>query len=322
MLTDLWGREFHYLRLSLTELCNFKCKYCLPDGNDCNSEDRLSIDEIITLVTAFASLGTTKIRLTGGEPALRGDLIDIIKSIKMIPGIKQVALTTNGYKLERDAQRYVAAGLDKLNVSIDSFDPAEFELITGANKLKSIMKGIEHAQEAGLKSIKLNSVLMKQYNFGQFRRGLEFVRDHSIDLRFIELMQTGSNTDFYSDNHVKGTDLRNTLIAEGWTLEERELSDGPAQTFSHREYTGRIGLIMPYSKDFCTTCNRLRVSSEGNLHLCLFADQGLSLREPVRLGDVDATAELVKKLILKKSETHFLDQGATGATRHLAMLGG
>jgi len=322
MLKDDYGREFHYLRLSLTELCNFKCNYCLPDGNDCDSEDRMSLEEIKTLVSAFASLGTSKVRLTGGEPALRKDLIDIIQAVKSVEGIKEVALTTNGYKLERDAHRYAQAGLDRLNISIDSFDPDTFKLITGADKLKSIMQGIENAQANGLHQIKINSVLLREFNISQFERGIDFIRDKNIDLRFIELMQTGSNTAFYEANHVSGESLKERLLTTGWSLAPRKLTDGPAQTFVHPESLGRIGLIMPYSKDFCQTCNRLRVSSEGKLHLCLFAEQGLSIREPIRDGDIKATAELLKKLIVQKSETHYLDAGITGATRHLAMLGG
>jgi len=322
MLKDDHGREFHYLRLSLTELCNFKCNYCLPDGNDCESEDRMGLEEIQTLVSAFASLGTSKVRLTGGEPALRKDLIDIIQAVKSVEGIEEVALTTNGYKLERDAHRYAQAGLDRLNISIDSFDPDTFKLITGADKLKSIMQGIENAQAHGLHQIKINSVLLREFNLSQFERGIEFIRDKNIDLRFIELMQTGSNQTFYDANHVSGESLKERLLDTGWSLAPRKITDGPAQAFVHPDSMGRIGLIMPYSKDFCQTCNRLRVSSEGNLHLCLFAEQGLSIREPVRNGDVQATAELLKRLIVQKSETHYLDAGITGATRHLAMLGG
>src|SRR5690606_30852165 len=166
-LIDSYARRFTYLRLSVTEVCNFRCNYCLPDGTDCSAETRageLTLREIEHLVTAFARLGTRKIRITGGEPSLRHDLCEIIALCKAVPGIDTVALSTNGYRLQQDLPAWKAAGLDALNVSVDSLDPLRFEMITGHAKLEKILDGLSFAEQLGIKKIKINSVLMQGFN--------------------------------------------------------------------------------------------------------------------------------------------------------------
>lgn len=323
MLQDNFGRRFHYLRLSITEICNFRCNYCLPDGNDCDSERNfLTLREIETLVTAFARLGTSKVRITGGEPALRKDLSEIIQLCKQTSGIKHVALTTNGFNLKQQINYFHQAGLDALNVSADSLDPKLFHAITGKDKLQDILDGIDQALALGIPKVKVNSVLLRQYNSHDMQTYFDWLKTTPVTLRFIELMQTGNNQAFFDANHVSGQTIKQQLLAEGW---ERIIPDklaGPAQEFFHPEYAGKIGLIMPYSKDFCHSCNRLRVSSYGKLHLCLFADQGLDIRTGLAEGDVDGTCERIRELMGNKTLSHELQQGFTGDTRHLAMLGG
>ncbi len=323
MLQDTYGRKFHYLRLSIIDICNFQCNYCLPDGNDaCRTSPYLSLDEIAILVRAFAESGTQKIRLTGGEPSLRKDLAEIISICKNTPGIKQVALTTNGYRLAKEAQKWKDAGLDRLNVSIDSLDPKMFQCITRHNRLESILKGLDIAEACGFEQIKINAVLLKQFNQHEFQQYLDWIKNKSYIIRFIELMQTGNNARFFEDNHVSGEPIKQKLLEAGWVRELRSKTAGPAQEFSHSEYAGRIGLIMPYSKDFCKHCNRLRVTAQGKLHLCLFGEQGLSLRH---LCHEDTFSDLKQQLAVylnDKKESHFLQKGHTGVTRHLAMLGG
>ncbi len=322
-LQDTFGRKFKYLRLSITELCNFRCNYCLPDGNDCDTPTTgLSIDQIGTLVAAFAKLGTSKVRITGGEPALRKDLCDIISVCKQTPGIEKVALTTNAFRLNKDARRYKEAGLDALNVSADSLDPRMFAAITGKKKLEDILQGVEAAIQAGIKTIKFNTVMLKQFNYKELDTFLEYLKQHPVTWRFIELMQTGNNQAFFSQNHVAGESIKKFLLDQGWERIIREKDAGPAQEFSHQDYLGNIGLIMPYSKDFCDTCNRLRVSSQGKLHLCLFAEEGKSILPYLEAGDVDATVEAICGHVKDKKATHFLQEGFTGATKQLAMLGG
>ena len=323
MLQDTFGRRFHYLRLSVTDMCNFRCNYCLPDGVDCHQPtDYLTLNEIKTLVAAFAQMGTSKVRITGGEPALRKDLTEIIHICQQTPGIEQVALTTNGFNLDQKIEDFVAAGLTAVNVSADSLDPRMFAAITGKNMLERVMRGVDAAIAAGLTKVKLNTVLLRQYNTQEFDLFLGYLKNHSVTWRFIELMQTGDNADFFGRNHVAGETLQKRLVANGWERIVRDKQAGPALEYRHEKYRGQVGLIMPYSKDFCQSCNRLRVSSQGNVHLCLFAEQGFSIRPYLQQGDIQATCEAIQTLMKNKLASHSLQQGFTGATRQLAMLGG
>ncbi len=322
MLEDKFGRRFHYLRLSITDVCNFNCRYCLPDGYQCDTDRNfLSKDEIATITSAFAALGTSKIRITGGEPSLRKDLPEIIKICASTPGIQDVAITTNGYRLPQQIDSWIDAGLTALNVSIDSLDPKMFNSITGHDKLETILQGLQMAVDAGIK-VKVNVVLMKQYNVSEFASFLTWLKSMPITLRFIELMQTGDNQLFFDKNHVSGQEIKSNILSQGWGQVLRDKTAGPAQEFNHPDYAGRLGLIMPYSKDFCATCNRLRISAIGKLHLCLFAEQGLDLRALIHAGDELALQQKLTELLTNKEATHWLQEGYTGATTHLAMLGG
>lgn len=321
MLQDNYGRRFHYLRMSITDVCNFRCTYCLPDGYQGGNRSFISVHEVETIAKAFAGLGTSKIRVTGGEPSLRKDLANIIEVCADTKGIKQVAMTSNGFKLETEVDTWYNAGLNSINISIDSFDPFMFHRITGHAKLDSILRGINRALELGIE-VKINAVLMKQYNANQMLRFLNWVKIHPITVRFIELMQTGDNATFFRNNHVSGEPIKKDLLAQGWEQVGRDIASGPAQEFQHPDYKGRIGLIMPYSKDFCSTCNRLRISALGKLHLCLFSDDGLDLRSYMSDGDYVGLQHALIENLSNKNATHYLHQGLSGATTHLAMLGG
>ncbi len=323
MLQDAFGRRFSYLRLSITDVCNFRCNYCLPDGYECDTDRNfLSLDEIKQTAKAFAQLGTEKIRITGGEPSLRKDLPQIIQACKQTHGIKTVALTSNGYKLEEQLPLWLDAGLDALNISIDSFDPRQFQAITGSSKLDTILSGIDNALNAGFKNIKINTVLMREHNAHDLQSFFEYVKDKPISLRFIELMQTGDNKEFYQQQHVSGQHIKNQLLVNGWLPKIRSKNAGPAQVFTNPDYQGTIGLIMPYEKGFCDTCNRLRISALGKLHLCLFSEEGLSIREYLQHDDVTDVKAALVSLLGNKKATHYLHEGFTGATKHLSMLGG
>ncbi|MDP5029364.1 MAG: GTP 3',8-cyclase MoaA [Paraglaciecola sp.] len=322
MLEDKFGRRFHYLRLSITDVCNFSCTYCLPDGYACDSDrDFMSVAEISTLVSTFAKLGTSKVRITGGEPSLRKDLPEIIRQCASTPGIEHVALTSNGYKLEKCVEEWAEAGLDSINISIDSLDPRLFAAITGHDSLDTILRGIDKALLLGLK-VKVNAVLMRQYNEAEFASFLNWVKSTPISLRLIELMQTGDNVTFFQKNHVSAEPLKNQLLQSGWGQVIRDKAAGPAQEFYHPDYAGKIGLIMPYSKDFCHSCNRLRISATGKLHLCLFAEEGLNIRRYITAGDEQGLQQELVALLGDKEASHWLQDGLTGATKHLAMLGG
>jgi cyclic pyranopterin phosphate synthase len=323
MLIDAYQRRFSYLRLSVTESCNFRCTYCLPDGTDCDSRaGELTLPEIRRLVTAFARLGTRKVRITGGEPSLRKDLTEIIATCKAVPGIEKVALTTNGYRLQRDAAAWQAAGLDAVNVSVDSLDAATFHLVTGQDKLADILAGVATAKAVGIKQVKINTVLLKQHNALALPDFLSFVKHQDLSLRFIELMRTNDNLSFYQRQHLSGASIQQQLETQGWQLLPKGISDGPALEYAHPHYQGRIGLIMPYSKDFCADCNRLRVSSKGQLYLCLFTDSYQDLRSLLQSEHSAPLERFLQQALAGKAESHQLQQQHSGSTRHLAQIGG
>lgn len=275
------------------------------------------------LVRAFATLGTWKIRLTGGEPTLRKDFIDIAESISEIAGIRKLAFTTNGYKLPERAQSYYNAGLRAINISIDSLQPEQFRNITGHDRLHEVLDGVQASIEAGFESVKLNTVLLKGLNDTELDHFIDFVADKPISLRFIELMRTRDNQDYFETHHLSGTLVTERLLARGWRSRPRAEGAGPAVEFEHSDSTGTIGLIAPYSKDFCKSCNRLRVSAKGALHLCLFGEGGYSLRDYLQSDDqIEELQEKILGLMNFKRSAHFLHEGNSGVREHLASIGG
>jgi len=324
VLQDPWGRSFRYLRLSLTDACNFRCAYCLPDGyrRQEGTEDPLTPDEIQALVHGFASIGFEKVRLTGGEPTLRRDLVEIVGRVAVEPGIRKVALSTNGYRLRGLAEPLRRAGLTAVNVSVDTLDPEKFERITGRRLRAEILEGIDSAIEAGFDPIKINVVLLRGLNDGELPAFLEYARSRPVSVRFIELMRTGENALFFEGRHVPASEFRAELLRSGWRQRPRSSTDGPAVEFEHPEYFGRVGLIAPYSKDFCSTCNRLRVSSLGKLRLCLFGDGDYPLRPLLAPGRREEFVAAIRSLIEGKPLSHLLHEGKYGNTAHLASIGG
>ncbi|EKO3678615.1 GTP 3',8-cyclase MoaA [Vibrio metschnikovii] len=323
---DKYQRKFYYLRLSVTDVCNFKCTYCLPGGyrpSGTKNSAFLTLPEIQRVVKAFACCGTSKVRITGGEPSLRKDFTEIIQTVAGQPGIEKVATTTNGYRMADHVMAWKQAGLTDINVSVDSLDPRMFQQITGENRFYQVMQGIERAFEAGFAQVKVNVVLMKDLNAHTMPQFLAWIKHRPIQLRFIELMQTGEMDDLFARHHLSGVALRNQLIADGWLLKARSHHDGPAQVYWHPDYQGEVGLIMPYEKDFCHSCNRLRISALGKLHLCLFGEQGLSLRDLLQEdSQQSALIERIQTQLQHKSVSHFLHDGNTGITPHLASIGG
>jgi cyclic pyranopterin phosphate synthase len=323
-LTDGFGRSFPYLRLSLTEACNFRCSYCLPDGYQADGRPQfMAVDEIERLVRGFAALGMHKIRLTGGEPSLRKDLPQIIATVAKVPGIRKVAITTNGCLLPRHLPGWHRAGLTALNVSMDSLQRERFHAITGHDRLPEIMQGLNLAQALGLQSIKLNAVLLRGLNDDELPAWMEFLRERPISVRFIELMRTGDNREYYERHHLRADVVIEQLLAAGWSERKRAADAGPAREFSHPEHRGSVGIIAPYSKDFCKGCNRLRVTARGDLRLCLFGDFGVALRPLLQSDDdQDALLARITTQLGLKAAGHGLHFGQTGLTPHLASIGG
>ena len=328
ILKDSFGRKFPYIRLSISDICNFKCGYCLPDGYKIDKSDNrtfINIDEIRRLAKALSELGVSKIRLTGGEPTIRKDFFEIIKIIKENSGIKKTVITTNGYKLDKIANDIKNSGLDGINISIDSLDPKTFKKITGHDRLEEILRGIKNLQKLNFKNIKINAVLLKGINDSEqdFDSWAQFIKNNEIDFRYIELMQTGDNLDYFNKYHVPSKKFTDYLNNNNWIIQTFGKDAGPAKNYLNPKFKGKFGVIAPYSKDFCKSCNRLRITAKGDLRLCLFGNTGINIRH---LMQKDSQLEELKDLILKqlnfKKESHYLEIGETGLTKNLSTTGG
>ena len=314
ILKDTFGRKFPYIRLSISDVCNFKCGYCLPNGYQVDKNDTrkfLRLDEIKRLANCFSELGVNKIRITGGEPTVRKDFFDIIKVLKFESRIQNVSITTNGYKLDKKAEQLVNSGLTGINISIDSLDREVFKNITGHDRLPEILHGIANLQSIGFENIKLNAVLLNRINSSikDFNNWAKYIEKNKVDFRYIELMRTGDNLEYLKENK--------------WIYQTFGKDAGPSLNYINPKYEGKFGIIAPYSKDFCKSCNRLRITSRGDLRLCLFGNTGINLRH---LLQKDNQLEELKDLIMKqmqfKKESHYLELGDTGSTTNLSKTGG
>ena len=328
LLQDNFGRKFPYIRMSITDVCNFKCGYCLPNGYQVDKSDNrkfLHLDEIKRLAKCFSELGVCKIRITGGEPTVRKDFFDIVKVLKFESGIKKVVITTNGYHLDQKAKQLVDSGLNGINISIDSLDPETFKNITSHDRLPEILRGIKNLQDLGFENIKINGVLLNGVNASEkdFNKWSEFIKNNKIDYRYIELMRTGDNLDYFNKYHVSSKVFKDYLNKNKWIYQTLGKDAGPSLNYINPDYKGKFGIIAPYSKDFCKSCNRLRITSRGDLRLCLFGNTGISIRH---LLQKDEQLEELKDLILKqmkfKKESHYLELGETGLTTNLSTTGG
>ncbi|MBT7623392.1 MAG: GTP 3',8-cyclase MoaA [Flavobacteriaceae bacterium] len=327
-LTDTFGRKFPYIRLSITDVCNFKCGYCLPNGYQIDKSDNrtfLAAEEIGRLSKALSELGVYKIRLTGGEPTVRKDFFEIVKLIKSNSGIKKTVITTNGYHLDKLAHKIKDSGLDGINISIDSLNRNIFKEVTSHDRLPEILKGIEILQNLNFKNIKVNAVLLKGINDSEkdFNEWAKFIENNKIDFRYIELMQTGDNLDYFRKYHISASKFTDYLNKNNWVIQTLGKDAGPSKNYIHSEFKGKFGVIAPYSKDFCKSCNRLRITAKGDLRLCLFGNTGINIRH---LMQKDNQIEELKDLILKqlnfKKESHYLELGDTGITKNLSTTGG
>ena len=237
--------------------------------------------------------------------------------------VTKLAFTTNGYKLKENAQKWRDAGLNAINISIDSFNAKKFYDITGHNRMQDVRDGIERTIEVGFEDVKINVVLLKGVNDDELDAYLDYVKDTPVSVRYIELMQTGDNLAYFNKFHLSADHIKDQLIDKGWVENIRAYGAGPAVNFTHADYAGSIGLIAPYSKDFCTGCNRLRITSNGDLRLCLFGNVGIPLRHMLQSDDQkeDLKAAIGKQLDYKAS-SHFLALGDTGIMTNLSSTGG
>lgn len=323
-LVDGYKRQFKYVRLSLTEACNFRCSYCLPDGYKQSGKSvYLDPKEIGNLVRCLATMGVEKIRLTGGEPLIRRDISEIMETVHNIDGIKTIAMTTNGYRFDAVADDLKDCGLNHVNFSLDSLSQQGFERITGRTMFAQVMASIDKAIQLGIPTIKINCVLLKGLNDHEFMDFLTYVKTRPVTVRFIELMETGDNGDYFKAHHLSPAGLRQQLLNAGWSLQDRSATAGPASVLRHPDYQGGIGFIEPYGKGFCDSCNRLRISARGGLRLCLFGDGEFDLRPYLQSPEqLPKLQHKLMALLPVKLQHHFLADHKTGSTRHLASIGG
>ncbi len=327
-MKDSFGRSFPYIRLSITDICNFKCGYCLPNGYQIDKSDNrkfLNLKEIGHLAKALSELGVSKIRLTGGEPTIRKDFFDIVKVIKESSGIKKTVITTNGYHLDKIASKINASGLDGINISIDSLNREKFKYVTSHDRLPEILNGIENLKKLNFKNIKINAVLLKGVNDSEkdFDQWARFIKKNEIDFRYIELMQTGDNLNYFKKYHVSATKFTNYLNKNNWIIQTFGRDSGPAKNYLNPKFKGKFGIIAPYSKDFCKSCNRLRITAKGDLRLCLFGNTGINIRHLMQTDDqIEELKDLILKQLNFKKESHYLELGETGLTKNLSTTGG
>ena len=327
-LKDSFGRTFPYIRLSITDVCNFKCGYCLPNGYQVDKSDNrkfLQLEEIKRLAKVFSKLGVSKIRLTGGEPTVRKDFFEIIKILKNDAGIKRVVITTNGYHLNEKAKMLVDSGINGINISIDSLERNIFKDVTGHDRLPEILQGIKILQQLNFENIKINAVLLNGINASEkdFDLWGEFIKKNKVALRYIELMQTGDNLDYFNKYHISSKIFKDYLNKKKWIYQTFGKDAGPSLNYINPDYKGKFGIIAPYSKDFCRTCNRLRITSRGDLRLCLFGSTGISIRHLLQKDDqIEELQDLIVGQMKFKKESHYLELGETGLTKNLSKTGG
>jgi GTP 3',8-cyclase len=335
-LIDSCYRPINYLRISVTDRCNLRCVYCMPsEGIRLISHDEmLTYEEILTIVKAAVELGISKIRLTGGEPLVRAGLPEFISILAKVEGIEDISLTTNGILLKQYADMLKRAGLKRVNISLDTRNPEKFACITRHNKLAEVIEGIEAAKISGLNPVKINVVAMRGVNDDEI---LDFARltiDCGWHVRFIELMPFTSNScsdigandkiDKLQADFISITEIKEKMDILGKMEPVRSIvGSGPAKYFRFHNAKGTIGFISPVSQHFCEDCNRLRLTADGKLRLCLFSDDEIDLRPLLRSG---TTQEKVKEVIMEavksKPKQHLLARGPVPGKRFMSQVGG
>ncbi len=318
---DSFGRRINYLRISVTDRCNLRCIYCMPPEGVpwIPHSDLLSYEEIATIVQIAAALGINKIRLTGGEPLIRPGLPNLVEMLSRIEGINEIAMTTNGILLKEYAMVLKRAGLRRINISLDTLKADRFRYITRLGELKDTLKGIEAAREANLEPVKINVVVMRGINDDEVLDFAKLTREKGWHIRFIELMPFANVTEF-----VPSSEIRQSIVSLG-KLEPCSpiTGNGPTRNYRLPGAKGTIGFISPLSEPFCSACNRLRLTSNGQLCPCLLSDGGIDLKGPLRNN---ATAQELKNLILKaiasKPKHHHLADGIVPVKHNMSQIGG
>lgn len=330
-MTDMYQRTHDYLRLSVTDKCSLRCTYCMPEDGLAFFPDHclLSTQEIIAMVDNFCQLGVDKVRLTGGEPLMRKDILEIVEGIHQLSAVKDLSMTTNGLALKRLAQPLRDAGLHRLNISLDTFDQKRYRMVTRGGNLKQVLAGIEAAIAANFDEIKLNVVVIQGQNDQELRDFLSYTFEHDVTVRFIEYMPIGQANQKKWQDAYKGVErVFDICHQEEWTYRAIEMKgNGPAKNFQMDGAKGRFGLIHPISCQFCAACNRLRVTADGYLKACLFWEDEINLRP--YLTDFQLFENKVKEALARKPENHemALDTEESKLSekptwRHMSQIGG
>ncbi|MBF0152691.1 MAG: GTP 3',8-cyclase MoaA [Magnetococcales bacterium] len=331
VLKDLHGREIRYLRLSVTERCNFRCHYCrLAAGEGEESRhDPLTSAEILRLVHLFAQLGVGRFRLTGGEPLLRRDIRDLLANMMTLPGVDEISLSTNAFLLAEMAQDLKNLGLRRVNISLDSLDQATFAHITRGGDLAQVLAGIDAALEAGLAPVKINMVVMGGVNDNEIPAMIDYARDKGVLLRFIETMPVGVAGAAVMGHYLSAAEIRSRILTSyGSDLVpvDHAIGNGPANYFRITGLGVDIGIISALSQHFCDTCNRVRLTSWGDLVLCLGREDRVNLRDALRSGADDAALrELILQAIRHKPQGHGFQSASVSDNNYphaMATLGG
>lgn len=326
MVSDRFGRTIDYLRISLTDKCNLRCVYCMPEDMTFRpNSELLQDDEIIRLVGIFAELGFHKFRLTGGEPTLRLNVVDIVDQISKTDGVQTVVMTTNGLLLDRLAQSLAAAGLQRVNISIDTLDPDKFKKLTRWGTVDEVWEGIHAAEEAGME-VKLNAVVVRNYNDKQDVVDLaRLTLENEWQVRFIEMMPFGDVADFQQAGTVSQEELMATISAElgELTAVNQGTLDGEAQLYQLDNALGTVGFISSVTQPFCASCTRARLTADGRLRLCLLREKEVDLLTPLRAGATDAElAGTITEAIWWKPWGHKLGQDVIPLNRVMSEIGG
>ncbi len=325
-LTDRFGRTVDYVRLSVTDRCDFRCVYCMAEEMTFLPRQQiLSLEELAQVARTFVDLGTEKIRLTGGEPLVRKDILELVKDIGSL-GLRDFAMTTNGSKLTTMAEPLRKAGLKRLNISLDSLDPDKFHRITRTGQLNQVLDGVDAAREAGFEGIKLNTVVMKGGNDEEVPALVDFARRKNIDITFIEEMPLGEISEHDRGEALCTSDEVRDIIGQHHELMPTpEDSGGPARYFRMPDSNTKVGFISPHSHNFCSTCNRVRVTVEGRLLLCLGNEHSVDLRHVLRShpeSDEKLRETIINAMDLKPERHHFSSEGDVQILRFMNMTGG
>lgn len=316
-MLDVYGREIEYLRISVTESCNLKCLYCMPSECAANSES-LTPKEIGVFISAAANLGIKKVRVTGGEPLVRQDICDIISEISKVEQIDDISITTNAVLLGKLAPSLKSAGLNRVNISLDSLNPERFSHITGGGQLEGAIDGLKGAVKSGLYPVHVNTVLIKGINDTEIDDFIELTKENPIDVRFIELMPIGQFGEENKDKMVLNSDIisaRPNLVPCGVSQ-----SGQPATYYQIEGYKGRVGFISPISHKFCGSCNRIRLTSDGKLRPCLGQNGEESIVKIIRENPQILEQEL-KRIIYNKPKGHNFEN-SFNSSRSMNRIGG